>query len=71
MKYKREHVPTGTVQTFNFTESHDECFGYYNVMSKDKVKQTAESWIKAWNRRHPELWRYELVEEEEQDAATV
>lgn len=65
MQYKRTHVPTGAEQTFDFNESHDDCFGIYNIQSKEKVTEVARSWIKSWNRAHPELWYYELLETED------
>lgn len=65
MQYKRTYVPTGAVQTFNFNDSHHECFGYHNVMSREKVVKVAKAWVEAWNKQHPDTWQYELVESED------
>ncbi len=65
MKFKRKHIPTGEVQTFTFSDSHHECFGYYNVLPKEKVEAVAAEKVKAWNRQHPDKWQYELVEKED------
>lgn len=65
MKYLRTHIPTGEKFTAEFNTSHHSDFNHYNVISRKKLLATAQRVVQGWNTMHPDLWHYEVLEEED------
>jgi hypothetical protein len=62
ISYKRTHLQSGSVQTFDFKGSHSVVFGELSdAFGFSKKVVAAKSLIDGWNRMHRDTWQYELV----------
>lgn len=62
VNYKRTHLPSGSIQTFDFSGTHSLVFGELSDgYSFSRKVEVAKDLIDSWNRMHRDTWHYEVV----------